>query len=80
MTTELDESLETCTEKLMHAEADLKYALSRRGTQLAEQEGYKDLDGLDAIRYYLMQKHNWLPAQVKALNFDDLYFAMSQES
>ena len=66
--------------KRNHAvQGDLNYLLEVFGDGLAEQHGYHDLDGLDAVRYYLMQKHHWLPAQVRAMSMDDLHFAISQE-
>ncbi|MGD9160764.1 MAG: hypothetical protein PVG39_20265 [Desulfobacteraceae bacterium] len=49
------------------------------GDKLAEREGYKDLDGIDAVYYYLIQKHNWLPSQVKSMNVEDLSFCLSEE-
>ena len=66
--------------KELHAsEGGLVYCLAVFGFTLAEREGYVDLDGLDAVRFYLMQKHNWLPRDVKAMSHEDLQFAMSQE-
>ncbi|NID06626.1 hypothetical protein HBF26_17155 [Luteibacter jiangsuensis] len=65
---------------LHHADADLTYSLDVFGDALAEKQGYKsDLHGLDAVRYYLMQKHHWLPRDVKAMSYEDLQFALSEE-
>ncbi len=66
--------------KLHEADANLVYSLDVFGDTLAEKQGYKsDLHGLDAVRYYLMQKHHWLPRDVKSMSYEDLQFALSEE-
>ena len=49
------------------------------GDKLAQREGYSNLSGLNAVYYYLIQKHNWLPSQVKAMNIEDLSFCLEEE-
>jgi hypothetical protein len=49
------------------------------GDHLARREGYKALSGMDAIHFYLIEKHHWLPAQVKALNAEDLMLLLEEE-
>ena len=49
------------------------------GHKLADREVYKELDGREAVEYYLMQKHNWLPIQVKEMSYSHLHFALSEE-
>lgn len=49
------------------------------GDHLAERENYRDLDGLDALRFYLMQKHGWKPSEIHAMSYADLAFALHQE-
>lgn len=62
------------------AQGGLMYCLEVLGDQLGKKHKWKnDLDGLDAVRFYLMQKHHWLPFQVRAMSGDDLRFAMSEE-
>jgi hypothetical protein len=68
------------TQQLLHIEADLIFFLHKLGDSIAKKKGYKDLDGLDAIRYFLIQKHNWTPSQVKSMNYEDLQLAMSQDA
>lgn len=66
--------------RLHEVDGHLTYTLAVFGDQLASEHGYPSgLRGLEAIRYYLMQKHNWLPAQVRSLSYEDLAFAMSKE-
>jgi len=59
--------------------AELNYHLLRFGDHLAEREGYKDLSGIDAVHYYLIQKHHWTPAQVRGMSSGDLRFLLSGE-
>lgn len=71
--------LAAATHRLMHTKADMAYFLHCFGDHIAKREGYKAHDGLDAIRYFLMVKHSWTPATVRALSDDDLNFAMAEE-
>ena len=53
--------------------------LERFGDYLAKVKNYREHDGIEAIRYHLMQKHGWLPSEVRSLSTDDLQFAISEE-
>lgn len=53
--------------------------LERFGDRLAKEKGYREHEGIEAVRYFLMQKHNWLPSQVRALSTEDLIFAISED-
>lgn len=56
------------------------YALEVFGDTLKKREGWKsDLMGLDAIHYYLVEKHHWLPSVVRAMSLEDLRFALTEE-
>jgi len=60
--------------------AELNYLLEVFGDELGRRQGWKnDLDGFDAIHYFLMQKHHWTPEQVRSMTYDDLRFALSEE-
>ncbi|MDY4296812.1 MULTISPECIES: hypothetical protein [unclassified Xanthomonas] len=61
------------------ADAELNLHLEIFGDGLAKERGWKYLLGIDAIRYYLMQKHHWTPAQLRAMSYEDLRFAMTEE-
>lgn len=65
--------------RLLQANADLAYSLEVFGDELAKRERYKDLDGFDAIHFYLVQKHHWLLRDVRAMSHEDLRFVLSQE-
>jgi hypothetical protein len=64
---------------LRQLEAELFSHLENLGDRIAEDNHYDDLDGIEAVQYFLMEKHHWTPAQVKSMSWDDLRFAMSQE-
>lgn len=65
--------------RLREAEADTNYALTVFGDHIAKREGYKEVDGLEAVHLYLVKKHHWLPSQVRAMSFDDLQFVLTEE-
>lgn len=50
-----------------------------KAEKIVTREKYKNLSGLDAIRYFLIQKHNWLPTQVKTMSIEDLAFCLEEE-
>jgi hypothetical protein len=65
------------TEKTLEAEE--AFALECFGDHLAKKRGYHAHSGLNAIRFYLVEKYHWMPAQVKAMNWEDLSFCMAEE-
>lgn len=66
----LDKETLTNRAKIQLVRAKMNYMVECFGDELAKQEGYKDLDGIEAIHYYLVLKHSWLPGQVKDLSLD----------
>ena len=60
-------------------EAKTRFALARLGDHLAALNGYKEPKGLDAVYYYLVQKHDWLPSQVRCLDTNELNFLLDSE-
>jgi len=71
--------LNEARKSLLQAEADLAYLLELFGDHLSKKEGYGDLNGFDAVRYYLMQKHHWLPRDLAALSHNEMRFALHAE-
>lgn len=65
--------------RLHRATGDMAHHVDLFGDTLAERHGYKSLNGMDAIHYYLVQKHNWFPAQVRSLCTEDLRFLLEEE-
>ena len=61
------------------AQGNMAYYLEIFGNALAEREGYKELDGMEAIYFYLIQKYKWLPKDVRSMNQEDIRFVLSQE-
>lgn len=57
----------------------LNYLLEKFGDYLAKQNGYKDIDGIEAVQFFLMEKHHWTPATVKTMSLEDTRWAMTQE-
>lgn len=78
--------------KKVHTEAELTEAehkgtspvinvqtLAELGDKLAKREKYEQVSGLEAVQYYLMQKHHWLPKRVRSMKLDDLWFCLKEE-
>ncbi|WP_110693317.1 hypothetical protein [Salinicola halophyticus] len=68
-------------QKIYETEADQRYVLARFGDHIAKREEYRsrDLNGIHALRFYLMQKHHWTPATVLAMSDDHIRFALIEE-
>jgi hypothetical protein len=49
------------------------------GDSLAEREGYKVHDRMDAIHWFLVEKYHWKLSDVRSLNGEDLRFLMAEE-
>ena len=67
------------TKALRLTEGQMAYHVDCFGDHLAEREGYKGNSGIDAVHYYLMSKHGWLPSVVRSMSWDDIRFALSEE-
>lgn len=65
--------------RLAAAEGDLAYLLDVFGDTLAERHGYKSLEGMDAVHFFIVHKFNWTPAQVRAMSASDLRFLLLEE-
>lgn len=61
------------------ASGALDYHLTVFGDELARRQGYRSIDGLEAVHLYLVNKHHWLPRDVKSMSLEDLRFALSEE-
>lgn len=69
---DINEEYQERTEKLFVAEGEMKAVFSRLGDQIAKDQGYDSLHGMDAVHRYLIDKYHWLPHQVRSLSVDDL--------
>jgi hypothetical protein len=49
------------------------------GDKLAKREKYEQVSGLEAVHYYLMQKHHWAPKRVRSMKLDELWFCLREE-
>ena len=61
------------------SQGNLAYFLELFGNFLAEREGYKEMDGMEAIYFYLVCKFRWMPKDVRSMSFDDIRFLLSEE-
>lgn len=59
-------------EKQFVAEGEMKSVFSMLGDTIAQDMGYEDLRGMDAVYRYLIDKYHWLPHQVRSLSVEDL--------
>lgn len=53
--------------------------IAELGDKLARREKYEQVSGLEAVHYYLIQKHHWTPKRVRSMKLDDLYFCLKEE-
>ncbi len=60
-------------------QGNLAYFLELFGNFLGEREGYKEMDGMEAIYFYLVHKFHWMPKDVRSMSFDDIRFILSEE-
>jgi hypothetical protein len=67
------------TKALRLTEGQLAYHVDCFGNHLAKREGYKAHSGIEAVQFYLMNKHGWLPSQVRSMSHDDLRFCLEEE-
>jgi hypothetical protein len=65
--------------KIREIEGELNYHLERYGDHISEREGYRGIDGMAAIHFYLIHKFGWLPRDVKSMSLEDVRFVLSQE-
>ena len=72
MAEEVNGTYQERAEKQFLAEGEMKSIFSMLGDTIARDQGYEDLRGMDAVFRYLIDKHHWLPHQVRSLSVEDL--------
>lgn len=60
-------------------EGKTKFVLTVFGDELAKRYGYKEHKGLDAVKFYLIEKYHWTPACVASMSVSDLDFLIAEE-
>ncbi|MNJ49497.1 hypothetical protein D3C77_447290 [compost metagenome] len=65
--------------RLHEAEGGLAFHLAVFGDKIAKREGYKTLEGIEAVHFYLVHKFFWPPAQVKGMSYEDIRFVLQEE-
>jgi hypothetical protein len=74
-----DKELLEISRRLHQARGEQAYHLDVFGDTLAQREGYKDIDGMEAVYLYLIRTHHWLPRDVRSMSQDDLLLALHVE-
>ena len=64
---------------LYGTEGSLDLHLHLFGDELAKREGYRGLDGFEAIYFYLITKFSWLPRDVRSMSREDIRLVLHQE-
>jgi hypothetical protein len=57
----------------------MNYHMELFGDEFAQRNGYKAHNGLDAVHFYLIQKHGWLPRDVRTMSLEDIRFVLEEE-
>lgn len=65
--------------RLHDAHGGMNYGLEVFGFHLAEKNGWKDIDGMEAVHYYLIKKYHWLPRDVRSMSPEDIRLALHEE-
>lgn len=65
--------------KLYLNQGELDYSLIVFGDELAKRQNYKELEGLDAIHFYLIEKYNWTLSYVRSFKLEDINFLLREE-
>ena len=76
--TEMKERFDTL-KRLHQATGNLNYHLEVFGHHLAKQHNWTDIDGMDAVHYYLIKKYHWLPRDVRSMTGEDILLALHEE-
>ncbi|QLG93292.1 hypothetical protein HZF02_15560 [Pseudomonas yamanorum] len=65
--------------RLHEAEGGIAYGLAVYGDHIAKREKYKSVEGMDAVRFYLIHKFKWVPSQVRGMSYEDMSFVLQEE-
>lgn len=77
MTTE-DDARNESQRRLLQSEASLHAFTLELGDRIKEAKGYSE-GGMDAIVLHLVQKHNWLPRDIREMRTEDLRLVLHDE-
>lgn len=61
--------------KMRKYEFDLYDRLVMFGDYIAKDQRYEMVEGLEAVRFYVMERHHWLPRDVLNMSLEELDFA-----
>lgn len=75
----MDKERMEISRRLYAAQGELAHHLDMFGDTIAKKEGYKSLDGMEAVHYYLVRKFGWLPRDVRSMSSEDIRFVLTEE-
>lgn len=75
----MNDDLIASRNKILHTRANIAFLIECFGDFIAQREGYKNTEGLEAIHIYLINKHHWLPREVRTMSWEDLELALHPE-
>jgi hypothetical protein len=67
------------TRRLREAEGGMAFHLDVFGDHVAKREGYKATSGREALWLYVIQKHHWLPRDVRSMTDEDFRLVLGEE-
>ena len=79
MIKDVEKEIKKGRKRMAQEEGKSIYLLECYGDHVAEREGYKKHEGIDALHFYLIQKYHWLPSQARSLSHNDLEFVLLEE-
>lgn len=74
-----EESRFEIEKRLYDTMGGLMYLLARFGDHIAEREGYKSHEGMDAVWFFVVNRYHWKPADVRSMSPDDLRWLLDEE-
>lgn len=67
------------TLKIRAIEAERAAMIEAFGEDLARREGWSNFDGMEAVHFYLVKKHGWLPSTVRSMSTADFWLLLTEE-
>jgi len=75
----IERDLVAARREVIAATAGLHAFTIELGDRIGKKLNYSGFDGMDAIVLYLVNKHHWLPVDIRAMSHDDLRLVLHDE-
>lgn len=72
------DTIQESQRKILELEAALHSGTLELGDRIKDAKGYSE-GGIDALVLYLVQKHNWLPRDIREMRTEDLRLVLHEE-